>query len=51
MALIGSAGSEVFLGAEGVAAYFTSVREHDVTVSFAWKDAERGIGRGIRPRA
>ncbi len=38
IALIGSADFEVFLGANGVDAYFALVREHAVTASLAWKD-------------
>jgi len=38
IAMIGSADFEVFLGAEGVDAYFAMVREHEATASWRWKD-------------
>ena len=38
IALIGSADFEVFLGVDGVDAYFALIREHNATSSWVWKD-------------
>ena len=38
IALIGSADFEIFLGADGVDAYFDLVRQHAVTASYTWRD-------------